>query len=188
MAVVLVMISRNQKSIFISLGLLIVTIVFALSLFKPMIMRFKQASLMVQKVNSDREKVMGTVNSIPEMEVERKELEKEMVYLNNRLPKEDKVPEIIRQISEKTSSLDVMVLSVSSGDQMELKDKPVISRMIFIDLISDYSTLARYLKLVEEIETALAIKKVYIARRSTLMAPKLSVKIQVETYISKGQG
>jgi Tfp pilus assembly protein PilO len=186
--VAVLMISRNQKSILISLFVLVFTILFGVFFFKPMILSFKQASQMVQKVNSDREKVMGAVNSIPEMESERKNLEKEMVHLDNRLPKEDKVPEIIRQISDKTASLDVVVLSVSSGDQLEFKDKPVLSRSIFIDLITDYSTLANYLKQVEEIETALAIKKIYIVRKNTLMAPKLSAKIQVESYISKGQG
>jgi Tfp pilus assembly protein PilO len=180
------MISRNQKSIIFSSGLFVFTIIFALFFFKPFTKKFMATSKMMKKVTQDRIIVTSTVNSIPQMRLEKMKQEEELIKLSRRLPSEDKIPAIISQISDKTSELKVTVLSITAGDKYDLEGKPVMAKPIFIDLMTDIKTLSEYLSMIEEIETAVAVKNVFVMPKPGLEPPDLSVRIQVETYISKG--
>lgn len=179
------MLSRNQRIVFFAITHLSVALIFGLMFFEPLMQKYIQMYEKVKKVNKDREIVTGTVNSIPQMIEENKKLQDEFDAYNRRLPVDDKVSMIISQISEKTSGIDVKILSINSADSIDIKDKSINAKPIIIDLITDLKTLAEYLSLIETIDTALAIKKVFINKRDDVVVPKLSVNIHVETYIAK---
>ena len=179
------MITRNQRSILFSLGLFSGAVVFGVFVFTPIIKNVEESSRQVTKVNEDREKVLNMTISIPQMQQEQIQLEKDLLLLEKRLPMEDQVSVVIGQISEKTADLNMNVLSISSGDQKEVQGKAVMARSTFMDLVTDFKTLSSYLELIEEVPTALAIKKVFVSKRNTVLSPQLSVRVQVETYMAK---
>jgi len=110
-----------------------------------------------------------------------KELEKEFISLQEKVPEEENLPEVIQSLVNESKRLGITIVAIEPVGKSEKIGSKLRRFPVEIDIESPYQLLTSYLKSIEELPITFTIDDLVIEKKENLL-PSLKIHLLMSSY------
>ncbi len=140
----------------------------------------------IKTVDLEIERIAGAIPGLKKMEEEVTREQKRVFWVMKTMSGKQQVKELLRQLAEEADRLDMAVISLGLGEELESPHKKSdYERLnIVMNIQCSYDHLSSYLKKLEELPGLVTVDEIEIVRDNRIF-PRVKAKLALRTFVSR---